>query len=298
MPPGPRSRQPLLSINTEEWLERLQSPASAGGPPSFDTLNSSSADSSIKELTAREENVKFPQSIKGKRSRPESGAIRRKEGIGDVPGPSGQLALRPRSSSNGNGSKSAIDGGPPMAMVLKASIPEPVICTTDAILADDYAHENQMRLLEAPKGDRRPRRPSDQSERDYPNSPSRTSPVSARSSVSFTDGSPMAYRPRSQQLARSPEGSLYGTSPRASGLAIPSKPASYAPSDRYGTSPRKISTSLSSALAPDPQGRDIPRDAKWTKIRRSLISTEILEEDRLRYEASVPFHSSQSSLSS
>lgn len=228
--------------------------------------------------------MKFLPSIKGERLRPETGDIGRKEGIGDL--------LR-RSSSNGNDSKSSLDAGTPTSMVLKASIPEPVIFTTDAILADDYAHENQMRLLEAPNGDRRPRRPSDQSERNYPNSPSRSSPISARSSVSFTDGMPMTYRPRSHQLTRSPEGSLSGTSPGASGLAIPSKPGTHIPPDRYGISPRRTSSSLSCTLAPDSQGREIPSDAKWTKIRRSLISTEILEEDRLRYEAYVPLHSSQ-----
>lgn len=232
----------------------------------------------------REENLKFPQSIKGQRSNPESRADGRNEGIGDAPVPSGQPALRPGSLGNGDGSRFAPNYGPPMSMVLKPSIPEPVVCTTDVILADDFAHENKMRLLEAPRSDRRTRRPSDQSDRDYPNSPAQGSPISARSSTSFTDANAMPYRPRSQQLAS--EGSLYGTSPRASGgLAIPPKPVSHAPSDRYGNSPRSTTTPISSSLAPDPQGRDIPRDAKWTKIRRSLISTKVLEEDRLRYEA-------------
>jgi hypothetical protein len=38
-------------------------------------------------------------------------------------------------------------------------------------------------------------------------------------------------------------------------------------------------------LAPDAQGNKIPPDAKWTKINRRLVSPEVLEKDRRRYEA-------------
>lgn len=38
-------------------------------------------------------------------------------------------------------------------------------------------------------------------------------------------------------------------------------------------------------LAPDSQGCDIPLDAKWTRIRRSLVSPEILAKAGVRYEA-------------
>ncbi|KAI0166208.1 hypothetical protein GGR57DRAFT_16592 [Xylariaceae sp. FL1272] len=44
-----------------------------------------------------------------------------------------------------------------------------------------------------------------------------------------------------------------------------------------------------SRLGPDSQGREIPLDAKWTRIRRSLISPEILAQEGYRYEARPDF---------
>lgn len=38
-------------------------------------------------------------------------------------------------------------------------------------------------------------------------------------------------------------------------------------------------------LAPDSQGQPIPKDAKWTKIKRSLVSPEVLRQDDKRFEA-------------
>ena len=48
-----------------------------------------------------------------------------------------------------------------------------------------------------------------------------------------------------------------------------------------GSSPR----SLTPRLAPDPYGHEIPMDAPWTKIKRSLVSPEALERAGVRYEA-------------
>ena len=80
----------------------------------------------------------------------------------------------------------------------------------------------------------------------------------------------MAYRPKKQ-----PE---YGTSPSFSGaIKIPNA------NDRLGTSPRAESI----RLAPDSQGNEILADAKWTKINRRLVSPEVLDQDRRRYEAYV-----------
>ncbi len=44
-------------------------------------------------------------------------------------------------------------------------------------------------------------------------------------------------------------------------------------------------TTRPSRLAPDRYGRDIPADAQWTQIRRSLISPEVLDRAGVRYEA-------------
>lgn len=48
-----------------------------------------------------------------------------------------------------------------------------------------------------------------------------------------------------------------------------------------GTSPR----SMPSRLAPDRFGKEIPLEAQWTKIRRTLVSPEVLERAGVRYEA-------------
>ncbi|KAI0004833.1 hypothetical protein F4779DRAFT_621180 [Xylariaceae sp. FL0662B] len=44
-----------------------------------------------------------------------------------------------------------------------------------------------------------------------------------------------------------------------------------------------------SRLAPDSQGRDIPLDAKWTRIPRELVSPETLREAGVRFEARPDF---------
>lgn len=247
--------------------------------------------------------------MKNERPKPESITTGWKEGIGDTKAPAvqplpSQIPIlyappvqpppvpslqRSGSSSSRNGYGYAIGGSPPTSVQLRSPIPEPEICTTESILADDSANESRMRMLEAPRADGRPRRQSDQNDRDQGYSP-HGSPSSSKSASSFTDANAMAYRPRPQQLpVPAPEGSLYSASPRGSGaLPIPVRPVAHPPTDRYGHSPRNITTSINASLAPDSFGREIPRDAKWTKIRRGLVSTEILEEDRLRYEAYVP----------
>ncbi|OAQ97802.1 hypothetical protein LLEC1_02554 [Akanthomyces lecanii] len=58
--------------------------------------------------------------------------------------------------------------------------------------------------------------------------------------------------------------------------------ASNGPSYPNTASPGTIRPSW---LAPDRYGRDIPADAQWTKIRRSLISPEVLDRAGVRYEA-------------
>ncbi|KAI1122391.1 hypothetical protein F5Y10DRAFT_76068 [Nemania abortiva] len=58
--------------------------------------------------------------------------------------------------------------------------------------------------------------------------------------------------------------------------------------------PPPISSRVSSnqrfaRLGPDSQGHEIPLDAKWTRIRRSLVSAEVLAREGLRYEARPDF---------
>ncbi|KAH8653497.1 hypothetical protein BX600DRAFT_440564 [Xylariales sp. PMI_506] len=44
-----------------------------------------------------------------------------------------------------------------------------------------------------------------------------------------------------------------------------------------------------SRLAPDSQGRDIPLHAQWTRIKRTLVSPEVLNQAGVRYEARPDF---------
>ncbi|KAH7308028.1 hypothetical protein B0I35DRAFT_483321 [Stachybotrys elegans] len=85
----------------------------------------------------------------------------------------------------------------------------------------------------------------------------------------------LTYEP---DLSASPNAGLLGTAPRA----IP-QAGSYtgsAPPPSYGTSPR-----FNSRLAPDRYGHEIPMDAPWTRIKRTLVSPEVLERAGVRYEA-------------
>ncbi|ATY61730.1 hypothetical protein A9K55_007033 [Cordyceps militaris] len=51
------------------------------------------------------------------------------------------------------------------------------------------------------------------------------------------------------------------------------------------TYPGTANPTRSSWLAPDRYGRDIPADAQWTQIRRTLVSPEVLDRAGVRYEA-------------
>lgn len=109
----------------------------------------------------------------------------------------------------------------------------------------------------------------------------------------------------SQALSISPTSQLLSSSPRY----VPSLPSysALSPPPSYGSSPvadnqmvsyppfpanpnmRTRYQQVAYKLAPDPYGREIPMDAKWTKIRRSLVSPAVLEQAKLRYEARPTF---------
>ncbi|KAM5353987.1 hypothetical protein ACJ41O_000637 [Fusarium nematophilum] len=81
------------------------------------------------------------------------------------------------------------------------------------------------------------------------------------------------------ELSSSPSSYHYGASPRS----VPSMPP-HLNNDRpppYESSPR----SSAPRLAPDRWGNEIPADAQWTRIRRTLVSPEVLERAGVRYEA-------------
>ncbi|KAG8161611.1 hypothetical protein KVR01_008598 [Diaporthe batatas] len=68
------------------------------------------------------------------------------------------------------------------------------------------------------------------------------------------------------------------SAPTSSAPGFPPPPTSSAPrQQRY------------SRLAPDSVGNEIPLEAKWTRIKRSLVSTEVLTKAGVRYEARPDF---------
>ncbi|KAI5457624.1 hypothetical protein BGZ63DRAFT_63495 [Mariannaea sp. PMI_226] len=93
------------------------------------------------------------------------------------------------------------------------------------------------------------------------------------------------YLPRSStgslpgpELSSSPNSYLLGASPRSIPPLPPNVNGSAVPP--YGSSPRTFSR-----LGPDRYGKEIPPDAQWTKIKRTLVSPEVLQRAGVRYEA-------------
>ncbi|KPM35021.1 hypothetical protein AK830_g11554 [Neonectria ditissima] len=80
------------------------------------------------------------------------------------------------------------------------------------------------------------------------------------------------------ELSSSPNSYLLGASPRSVPPLPPYVNGGGPPA--YGTSPLNAAR-----LAPDRYGNEIPADAQWTRIRRTLVSPEVLERAGVRYEA-------------
>lgn len=95
-------------------------------------------------------------------------------------------------------------------------------------------------------------------------------------------GSPASFRSSfgdddvTRSIAHRPKKPLeYGSTSQPGAIPIPGR------NDRLGTSPRLEPI----RLAPDSQGKEIPPDAKWTRISRHLVSPEVVAHDGRRYEA-------------
>ncbi|KAK1832238.1 hypothetical protein QBC39DRAFT_256993 [Podospora conica] len=87
------------------------------------------------------------------------------------------------------------------------------------------------------------------------------------------------------QLSASPYQQQFGTSPRYVPPLVPPTSAPPVGSELVPAQPPR----QYSRLAPDSEGREIPLDAKWTKIKRSLVSPVVLERAGVRYEARPDF---------
>jgi hypothetical protein len=85
--------------------------------------------------------------------------------------------------------------------------------------------------------------------------------------------------PADVSLSNSPSSQHTGTFPRTMPPLPPYGGNGPAP-PAYGASPKPAPR-----LAPDRYGNEIPMEAQWTRIKRSLISIEVLDRAGVRYEA-------------
>ncbi|KUI65032.1 Nipped-B-like protein B [Cytospora mali] len=100
---------------------------------------------------------------------------------------------------------------------------------------------------------------------------------------------PMPAHGVSQTSSTIPPPPPYGAAYTQGAAPIPIP--SSAPSGQSGFPPPATAagTQRYSRLAPDSKGGDIPLEAKWTRIKRSLVSPEVLTKAGVRYEARPDF---------
>ncbi|KAL2752338.1 hypothetical protein ACRALDRAFT_2044173 [Sodiomyces alcalophilus JCM 7366] len=112
--------------------------------------------------------------------------------------------------------------------------------------------------------------------------------VSPTSLSAMTRYLPAELAATGPDLSSSPNNMYMATSPRSMPPLPPypdAQPSSPPYDNYYHNTPQR----QPSRLAPDRYGMDIPLDAQWTKIRRSLVSPEVLERAGVRYEARPTF---------
>ncbi|RDW94785.1 hypothetical protein BP5796_00548 [Coleophoma crateriformis] len=269
MPIDPKSPSAQPGVNPDHWLDSVHSETSDEPPPSFHSLNTNSTDESMKELVRKEDNMKFLPSLKTARVHlePEDGNARKNMNSPAQPREHKDRSYRepspiPRVTTssekeplyfNSSGSDSGnSERSEKQLQSLKASDMALVVRTSDLV-----ASSPSINLQVTPSG----------------------SPSSYRSYNSFTGRDD----PARSLPVRSKDVNEFGASPRRSGvLAVPT---SYQPSKDGSNSPRQEPL----RLAPDQNGNEIPPDAKWTKIKRTLVSPEVLVQDHRRYEAHPDF---------
>jgi len=269
----PVAAPPTQPSQTERWLENVQSPsvqsstlvATEDAPPSFESLDTPSDAFSAKTMMVQEENLKFPQSMKRERPKPES----RHNSSRQLDVPLEKKMTERRLSG-------PIERQPsPLPKLVTSSTDEkdPVYLNTDGSSESDTTDTS-----------------SDQSRAPtYGQIITTTNLLALSQALTIRPPSPvnsfnsqgsyledaatrsMAYRPKKME---------YGSSPQQPGaMPIPS------PSNKVGDRLGNIPPSNPIRLAPDAQGKEIPADAKWTKINRRLVSPEVLHQAHKRYEA-------------
>ncbi|TVY35489.1 hypothetical protein LOCC1_G006371 [Lachnellula occidentalis] len=275
MPQSANPDGPSQGVDPHLWLENAHTGPSVDTIPSFDLRNTPMDDSRAKEMVIREDNMKFPQFMKMERLQPQ---IRR--GLGLLQQPVVPAQRIPISAATPAINQNVQPQPFPVLLPETPNDKGIQYHNTSGSSDDDSKTDNSSkRSISRSKGALI--RTSDllALSRALQVQPS-GSPQSVRSQNSIGEDDArrsIAYRPKEQSgLASSP--------PRAGAISIPSaNPISS--TEHFGTSPRPYS----SRLAPDSYGNEIPSDAKWTKMARRLVSPEVLDQDRRRYEARPDF---------
>jgi len=249
--PQPAASEAKRKLEATTTAPPVKTAPPENAPPSFESQHLPTDDSGSKEMLAREENMKFPTSMKLERRKPES----RSESITPVPLPTSDHDQ--------------------LLIGLRAPQEKPYYINTDGSSDED---ENSDEFLERPKS------PTN-------GELINTAELIALSTalVARPSAAPGSYNPPSsinenvmRSMAHRPKRIEHGSMssqpiPIHAPLPLPNTQFN----GRLGTSPRPDP----SYLAPDEKGNPIPSDAKWTKINRRLVSLEVLNQDGKRYEA-------------
>lgn len=262
-PPQPVAPPQQPGVSPQHWLDNVRSPPpSEAPPPSFESLNTPTDDGSAKEMVVREENMKFPPSMKFERRRPETRHS-------DLQRELENLSLSRDTS---------------LAMTPRTTPAVPRLLTSDEKDEKDIQYFNTDGSSDSD---------SDSSDSLKRRKSLATGLVIRTSDLFKSNGQgPKLLLPASPTSFRSSQGSFgedgarsksvsqNGTSPSRGGIPIPSMNARTS-SEGFGTSPRAEHM----RLEPDEHGNEILPDAKWTRINRRLVSPAILDQDHRRYEA-------------
>ncbi|KAH9211353.1 hypothetical protein DL95DRAFT_188742 [Leptodontidium sp. 2 PMI_412] len=227
-------------------------------------------------MVVREENMKFPQSIKTERRKPETRTEEPSRGLAKQ--------LDPNTPRNRRASGNSQRRPSPVPRLVTSSDEK------DVKEIQYYNTSGSDSDTDSETSSKRPEvglviRTTDLLAASQALTLRSISPSSYRSSRgSFGDDD--AVRSMAQRQRKSIE---YGTSPSGTGAMVITIPPSSNPRtsiDSLATSPR---LNIPIKLAPDEYGNEIAPDAKWTKINRRLVSPEVLQQDGRRYEARPDF---------
>ncbi|KAG4439928.1 hypothetical protein IFR05_004603 [Cadophora sp. M221] len=274
--PNPHTPPHTAGVNPERWLDAVRTGSSIDAPPSFSSIGAATDDSTAKEMVIREENMKFPQSIKTERRK---AGTRTEEGSRELP-----KQLDPNSPRDRRASGTSQRRPSPVPRLVTSSDEK------DVKEIQYYNTSGSDSDTDSETSSKRPEmglviRTTDLLAASQALTLRPISPSSYRSSRgSFGDDD--AVRSMAQRQRKSIE---FGTSPSGSGAMVISIPPSSNPRtsiDSLATSPRP---NVPIKLAPDEHGNEIAPDAKWTKINRRLVSPEVLHQDGRRYEARPDF---------